>query len=117
MSDRYYADPNRIKNGMDELSEIADFTKAAVAEFLDGVIGTATWPGEDDEYAEKMKPQERKERETAKSTVESIRDSIVNIIEGTQQNHDNMERIRDEALEEINQQAGELHGRDILRTP
>ena len=117
MSDRYYGDPNRMQNGIDELTEIAEFTKGITAEFLDQIIGTSSWPGEDDEYAKKMKPQERKERQNAKETLQSIRDAIVGITEGTQQNVDTMERIRDDSLEEINQAAKTVQGRDVLRTP
>jgi hypothetical protein len=116
MSDRYYGDPRRIEAGTRQLDEIAKMAQSIASDFLDEISATVTWPGTDDEYAQQMRPKERKERQATKDTCTAVRDAIVGITEGTLQNLESMRRVRDQALDGIGQQTNNIenmggHGR------
>lgn len=110
MSDRYYGDPRRIQEGTRQLEEIADMVRGITSDFLDEVSATVTWPGTSDEFAKKMRPRERKERQTTKDICTAIRDSVVGVTEGTQHNLDSMRRVRDQAMEDIGKQTNRIDG-------
>ncbi|GAA2914636.1 hypothetical protein [Streptomyces mexicanus] len=116
MSERYYGDPRRIQAGTEQLRQIADLARSITSDFLDEISATVDWPGTSDDFAQKVRPKEQQERQTAKDTCTAIRDAIVGITEGTLQNLDSMTRVRDQALEAIGKQTNQVesagdHGR------
>ncbi|WP_428957204.1 hypothetical protein [Streptomyces sp. cg35] len=108
MSDRYYGDPQRIQAGVRQLEEIAEAARSMTADFLDEISGTVSWPGTSDDFAQKVKPQERKERQTTKDTSMAIRDAVVAITDGTLTNLDTMKAVKNQALEDISKQSSRI---------
>ncbi|MER7699775.1 MULTISPECIES: hypothetical protein [unclassified Streptomyces] len=108
MSNRYYADPNRIQAGVRQLEDIAEIARGMTADFLDEISDTVTWPGTSDEFAKKVRPQEIKERQTTKDTCMAIRDAVIGITEGTLENVQTMKALRNQALENIAHQSSRV---------
>ncbi|MFJ3143425.1 hypothetical protein ACIPJM_13375 [Streptomyces halstedii] len=108
MSDRYFADPNRIQAGTRQLEAITEIAHAMAADFLDEVSDTVTWPGVSDDFAKKVRPQEQEERQATKDTCLAIRDAVVGITEGTLENVQTMKTLRNRALEDISKQSSRI---------
>lgn len=101
MGQRYYADPNRIEALARQLEEIGALAMNITEEFLDDLAPTVTWPGTQGDFAEKAKPQEQKERQTAKETMISIREAVMAITDATVSQVRMMKGTRDGNIEEV----------------
>ncbi|MFH8484069.1 hypothetical protein [Streptomyces longisporoflavus] len=115
MGERYYVDPQRIEALAEQLEEIGTLARSMTEEFLDELAPTVSWPGTSGEFAEKAKPQEQKERQTAKDTMLSVRDALTSITDATLSQVRMMQDTRDRNIEDIEQgnnrlEAGGLDG-------
>ncbi|MFF0504244.1 hypothetical protein ACFYUH_11695 [Streptomyces fimicarius] len=110
MGQRYYVDPERIESLTSLLEEIGVLTRTMTEEFLDELAPTVSWPGTNSEFSEKAKPQEQKERQTAKDTMLSIGYAVENITDATISNVRMMKDTRDRNIDEIE------HGNSRLET-
>ncbi|RNL73527.1 hypothetical protein [Streptomyces sp. I6] len=101
MSERYYADPQRIESLAGQLEEIGAMAKAITEEFIDELAPTVRWPGTQGEFAASAGPQEQRERQAAKDTMLAIRDALVAITDATVSQVRLMQGTRDHNIEEI----------------
>ncbi|MEV1019292.1 hypothetical protein [Streptomyces sp. NPDC050264] len=101
MGQRYYVDPERIEALAEQLEEIGALAQSMTEEFLDGLAPTVSWPGSGDDFADKAKPQEQKERQSTKDTLLAIRDAVTGITDATVEQVQLMKGTRDHNIEGI----------------
>ncbi|MDQ0988455.1 hypothetical protein [Streptomyces sp. V2I9] len=117
MSNRYYANPNRIEAGTRQLEAIAELARKMTSDFLIESNGTSTWPGVDDDFAKQVRPQEKKDREATRETCEALGKAVAGISRGTLENVKSMHALRGETLGNIAKQDSRIsdanggHGR------
>ena len=105
-SNAYAADTNRLRAAIRQIEQISAMAGDLVRDFAHEVARTQHWPGEDDSFAREVIPSERKERETALETAESVAGASEQIALSTLGNLDNIEGTQLGALEGIQ---AELH--------
>ncbi|MFE6161861.1 hypothetical protein ACFQ7F_23460 [Streptomyces sp. NPDC056486] len=113
MGQRYYADPQRIEALAEQLEEIGTLASSMTEEFLDELAPTVSWPGTSGDFAEQAKPQEQKERQTAKDTMLSIRDALTGITESTVGQVRMMQGTRDRNIEDVEQGRNRLEANGL----
>ncbi|MFF2326490.1 MULTISPECIES: hypothetical protein [unclassified Streptomyces] len=83
MGDAYFAEPARIQAGLLQMHQISSSVEGMVDDFLSEVKVTMGWPGLDDSFAQEVKPQERKERESSSTAATALSEAVAGVVHGT----------------------------------
>ncbi|MEU6353679.1 hypothetical protein ABZ896_30855 [Streptomyces sp. NPDC047072] len=107
----YFADPGRIQAGVRQVDAISSLAQEMVRDFTSAVNATRDWPGQDDDFAREVKPQEKSERTSVTDTGQAITDAVVGVADGTHANLRNIVGTQSGVLDAIRDSAANGPGR------
>ncbi|AWW43378.1 hypothetical protein [Streptomyces cadmiisoli] len=99
------AETARIRQAIDTIAAYAEYAEAIGQNFRAGIAPTRAWPGENDDFARQIRPIERQEADTARSTSAGLAAVVAGIQRGVDMTLGALTGMQGDALDAIDEHA------------